>query len=125
MRHVGASQRKKQGDQIMVQGIVIEQRTGNLVIKTQVRASRPGIARYEALNDVIEQKQGKVIIADSALSEGDYVVMIMTATNEASGTVVREKTTAIFPSNVAVVEGSTITLPSGTVVDKDAGVRVV
>lgn len=109
----------------MVQGIVIEQRTGNLVVKTQVRASRPGIARYEALNDVVEQKQGKVIIADGALEEGDYVVMIMTATNKTTGAVVREKTTAIYPSEVAVVEGSTITLPSGTVVDKDAGVPVV
>jgi hypothetical protein len=109
----------------MVQGIVIQQRSGNLVITSTVRASRDGIARYEAQKDVIEQKQGKVIINDSALVEGDYVVIVMTAKNEASGKVVREKTTAIVPGTVPAVEGSTITLPSGTVVGKDSGVQVV
>lgn len=109
----------------MVQGIVIEQRTGNLVVKSTVRASRNGICRYKPMEDVIEQKQGTVVIDDSALVEGDFVVLIMTATNITSGKVVREKTTAIFPSQVGVVEGSTITLPSGTVVDKDSGVQVV
>lgn len=109
----------------MVQGIVIQQRTGNLVITTTVRASRDGIARYEAQPDVIEQKQGKVIIKDSALVEGDYVVMVMTAKNATTGKVFREKTTAIYPGTVPVVEGSTITLPSGTVVGKDSGVLVV
>lgn len=109
----------------MVQGIVIKQRSGNLVITTVVRASRDGIARFEAQHDVIEQQQGKVIINDSALSEGDFVVSIMTAKNEATGNVVREKTTSIYPVGIAPVEASTITLPSGTVVDKDAGVQVV
>ena len=109
----------------MVQGIVIKQRTGNLVVSATVRASRNGIARFEAQKDVIEQKQGKVVIDDSALTEGDFVVLIMTAKNETTGKVFREKTTAIYPLGVEVVEGSTITLPSGTVVDKDAGVQVV
>jgi len=109
----------------MVQGIVIQQRTGNLVVSSTVRASRSGIARYEALEDVIEQKQGKVIIDESLLREDDFVVVIMTAKNEASGKVVREKTTAIFPTQAGVVEGSTITLPSGAVVGKDCGVQVV
>lgn len=108
-----------------VTGIVINQRTGNLVVSATVRASRNGIARFEAQHDVIEQKQGKVVIDDSALSEGDFVVSIMTAKNEATGNVVREKTTVIFPLGIEPVEGSTITLPSGTVVDKDAGVLVV
>jgi hypothetical protein len=108
----------------MVQGIVIKQHGGNLVITTVVRASRDGIARFEAQPDVIEQKQGLVIIDDSALTEGDFVVSIMTAKNETTGAVVREKTTSIFPVGIAPVEGSTITLPSGTVVDKDAGVQV-
>lgn len=109
----------------MVQGIVIQQRTGNLVVTSTVRASRSGIARFEALEDVIEQKQGKVIIDESALRADDFVVIIMTAKNEASGKVVREKTTAIFPSQAGFVEGSTITLPSGAVVGKDSGVQVV
>ncbi len=109
----------------MVQGIVIQQRTGNLVVTSTVRASRSGIARFEALEDVIEQKQGKVIIDESALRADDFVVIIMTAKNEASGKVVREKTTAIFPSQAGFVEGSTITLSSGTVVGKDSGVQVV
>ncbi|MCC7527108.1 MAG: hypothetical protein IT342_01225 [Candidatus Melainabacteria bacterium] len=109
----------------MVHGIVIKQHAGNLVITTVVRASRNGIARFEAQADVIEQKQGKVIIDDSALTEGDFVVSIMTAKNSTTGAVVREKTTSIFPVGVQPVEASTITLPSGTVVDKDAGVQVV
>lgn len=109
----------------MVRGIVIKQHGGNLVITTVVRASRNGIARFEAQPDVIEQKQGLVIIDDSALTEGDFVVSIMTAKNATSGAVVREKTTSILPVGVEPVEGSTITLPSGTVVDKDAGVQVV
>lgn len=109
----------------IVQGVVVEQRTGNIVVKTQVRASRTGICRYEAQNDIVEQRQGKLVIDHNVLTEGDYVVMIMTATNKSTGKVVREKTTAIHPATVAVVEGSTITLPSGTVVGKDAGVQVV
>lgn len=108
----------------MVQGIVIKQHAGNLVITTVVRASRDGIARFEAQPDVIEQKQGLVIINDSALAEGDFVVAIMTAKNETTGAVVREKTTSLFPAGLEPVEASTITLPSGTVVDKDAGVQV-
>jgi hypothetical protein len=109
----------------LVQGVVVEQRTGNIVVKTQVRASRTGICRYEPQNDIVEQRQGKLIIDPNVLTDGDYVVMIMTATNKSTGKVVREKTTAVHPATVAVVEGSTITLPSGTVVDKDAGVQVV
>lgn len=110
----------------IVQGVVTLQRTGNLVVSATVRASRSGIARFEALEDVIEQKQGKVIIDDtSALNADDFVVIVMTAKNETSGKVVREKTTAIYPTQVGVVEGSTITLPSGTVVGKDSGVQVV
>ncbi len=109
----------------MVHGIVINQRSGNLVISTVVRASRTGICRYEAQKDVIEQKQGKVVIDDSALTEGDFVVSILTATNTVTGMVVREKTASIFPVGVEPTEGSTITLPSGTVVGKDAGVQVV
>ncbi len=109
----------------MVQGIVIKQRSGNLVITTVVRASRDGIAAFEAQSDIIEQKQGLVTIKEGALVEGDFVVSIMTAKNEETGDVVREKTTVIFPLGIEPVEGSTMTLPSGTVVDKDAGVRVV
>lgn len=108
----------------MVQSIVIKQRAGNLVIETVVRASRDGICRFEPQKDVIEQKQGKVVINDSALTEGDFVVSILTATNTVTGKVVREKTTAIFPAGLEPAEGSTITLPSGTVVGKDTGVRV-
>ena len=109
----------------IVQGVVTLQRTGNLVVSSTVRASRSGIARYEALDDVIEQKQGKVIIDEAALTEGDYVVIFMTVTNATSGKVVREKTTAIYPAQGGVVEASTITLPSGTVVGKDSGVLLV
>ncbi len=106
----------------MVQGIVIEQRSGNLVIKTVVRASR-NICEFTPQKDVIEQKQGTLKITDAG--DGDFVVGIMTATDSRTGNVVRQKTTTYFPLGVAPVEGSTITLPSGTVVDKDAGVPVV
>jgi hypothetical protein len=108
----------------MVQGIVINQREGNLVISTTVRASRNGIAAFELDADVIEQKQGKVIIKEGSVQDGDFVVAIMTAKNEATGNVVRQKTTVLFPAGLAPVEDSTITLPSGTVVNKDSGVCV-
>lgn len=108
----------------MVQGIVINQREGNVVISTTVRASRNGIAEFELDADVIEQKQGKVIINDGTVNDGDFVVAILTAKNESTGNVVRQKTTVLFPAGIAPVEDCTITLPSGTVVNKDSGVCV-
>lgn len=108
----------------IVAGIVTKNCTGNIRIETVIRASRSGIARFEQLTDVIEQTQGKVIIDKTALQEGDFVVTIMTAVNETTGKTLREKTTALFPIGLEPVEAGTITLPSGTSVGKDSGVRV-
>lgn len=108
----------------MVHGIIKKQVAGNLVIATEVRASRDGICRYESQPDIVEWKQGKVIIEDAALKDGDWVATIWTVTNKTTGEVTRAKTDVLFPAGVRVVEDCTITLPSGTVIDKDQGVRV-
>ena len=108
----------------MVKGIVIKQVAGNLEITTVVRASRPGICSFKKTEDVIEQTQGTLVIADD-LNEGDFVVSVMTAVSKSTGKTIREKTSVIFPEGVDAVEEASITLPNGTVVGKDSGVAVV
>ncbi len=106
----------------MVNGIITKEVLGNTEITTVVVASREGLATFTPQKDVIERRQGLLSIDESKLTADDYVVTFWSAKNS-SGT--RYKTTVYTLAGSKMVEESTITLPSGTVVDKDAGVQVV
>lgn len=113
----------------MVIGIVIKHVEGGIQIRREVRASRAGICRYEEIPDIIEQTQGKLIVDETALQPGDWVVEVMRVQRQrqrpATGLeTLREETRSLLPQGFGPQKGTTLTLGDGTICGEGFGVHI-